>query len=161
MKNRAVIYCVLAGLMWGSSGVFSNLLSPYGFSPLQLTSTRGIVSGIAVAIYVLIYNKKLFRITGRQFALFACGGVALSIWGHLKITDFKAQFLQIDFTAYEKYAKRRRKEYITSTFWFDAHYFVFALVLLVCAALVFNYFWKLHLMKMEKQLIDAGKGGTL
>lgn len=77
MKNRAVIYCVLAGLLWGSSGVFSNLLSPYGFSPLQLTATRGIVSGIAVAIYVLIYNKKLFSVTLRQFALFACGGITV------------------------------------------------------------------------------------
>ncbi|MBE6712720.1 MAG: hypothetical protein E7580_04260 [Ruminococcaceae bacterium] len=77
MKNRAVIFCILAGLMWGSSGVFSNLLSPYGFSPLQLTATRGIVSGIAVAVYVLIYNKKLFHITGRQLALFALGGATV------------------------------------------------------------------------------------
>ena len=77
MKNRAVIYCVLAGLLWGSSGVFSNLLSPYGFSPLQLTATRGIVSGIAVAIYVLIYNKALFRVSLRQFSLFACGGITV------------------------------------------------------------------------------------
>ena len=77
MKNKAVIYCVLAGLMWGSSGVFSNLLSPYGFSPLQLTATRGLISGIAVSLYVLFYNKKLFCITGRQFALFACGGVTV------------------------------------------------------------------------------------
>lgn len=77
MKNKAVIYCVLAGLMWGSSGVFSNLLAPYGFSPLQLTATRGIISGIAVAVYVLIYNRKLFRVTARQFTLFALGGITV------------------------------------------------------------------------------------
>ena len=82
MKNRAVIYCVLAGLMWGSSGVFSNLLSPYGFSPVQLTATRGIVSGIAVSLYVLLYNKKLFQVTLRQLALFACGGVTVSVRRH-------------------------------------------------------------------------------
>ena len=77
MKNKAVFFCVLAGLMWGSSGIFSNLLRPMGFQPLQLTSTRGIVSGIAIAIYVLIYNKKLFRVTPRQLALFACGGATV------------------------------------------------------------------------------------
>ena len=77
MKNKAVIYCILAGLMWGASGVFSNLLSPYGFSPLQLTSTRGIISGIATAVYVLFYDRKLFRVTGRQLALFACGGITV------------------------------------------------------------------------------------
>ena len=92
---------------------------------------------------------------------FIGGGTAMTIWGHRQIENFKAQFLSIDFTAYEKYAKRRRKDYIDSTFWFDAHYFVFALLMLVCAALIFNYCWKLHLMKAEKQLIDAGKGGAV
>ncbi|MBQ4074261.1 MAG: hypothetical protein IJD39_03575 [Clostridia bacterium] len=90
---------------------------------------------------------------------FAAGGVVISLWGHQQVSAFKQQFLQIDFAAYQKYATRRRKTYIDSTFWFDAHYLVFALLLLVCAALVFNFFWKLHLMKAEKQLIAAGKEG--
>lgn len=91
---------------------------------------------------------------------FSAAGIGVSAWAHQKISEYKAQFLQIDFAAYEKYANRRRKEYIDSTFWFDAHYLVFALVLIVCAALIFNYFWKRSLMKAEKQLIDAGKGGA-
>ena len=90
---------------------------------------------------------------------FAAGGIVVSLWGHGQIEKFKAQFLQIDFAAYEKYAARRRKEFIDSTFWFDAHYLVFALLMLVCLALIFNYFWKLQLMRAEKKLIDAGKGG--
>ena len=90
---------------------------------------------------------------------FAGAGIGLSIWGHLNVADFKAKFLAIDFTAYAKYATRRKKAYIDSTFWFDAHYVVFAILLLVCAALVINYFWKLSLMKAEKRLINKGKGG--
>ena len=77
----------------------------------------------------------------------------------MNIADFKAKFLAIDFTAYAKYATRRKKAYIDSTFWFDAHYVVFAILLLVCAALVINYLWKLSLMKNEKRLINEGKGG--
>lgn len=91
---------------------------------------------------------------------FAGGGVALSVWAHQQIEGFKAKFLQIDFAKYEKYATRRRKEYIDSTFWFDAHYVVLAIVLIVCAALVVNYFWKLSLMRAEKKLIEEGKGGV-
>ena len=90
---------------------------------------------------------------------FAGTGICLSIWTHMNIADFKAKFLAIDFTAYAKYATRRKKAYIDSTFWFDAHYVVIAILLLVCVALVANYFWKLSLMKNEKRLINEGKGG--
>ena len=90
---------------------------------------------------------------------FAGAGIGLSIWTHMNIADFKAKFLAIDFTAYAKYATRRKKAYIDSTFWFDAHYVVIAILLLVCVALVANYFWKLSLMKNEKRLINEGKGG--
>ena len=90
---------------------------------------------------------------------FAGAGVWLSIWTHLNVADFKAKFLAIDFTAYAKYATRRKKAYIDSTFWFDAHYVVIAILLVVCAALVINYLLKLSLMKAEKRLINEGKGG--
>lgn len=90
---------------------------------------------------------------------FAGAGIVLSAWCHQNIADFKAKFLAIDFTAYEKYATRRKKAYIDSTFWFDAHYVVIAILLMVCVALVINYFWKLSLMKAEKRLINEGKGG--
>ncbi len=90
--------------------------------------------------------------------LFAGAGVGLSVWMHLQVEKFKAQFLQIDFEAYEKYATRRRKEYIDSTFWFDVHYVILAVVVLVCIALIANYLWKISLMKNEKRLIEEGKG---
>lgn len=77
MKKSALLCIILAGMLWGSSGVFSNLLSPYGFSPLQLTASRGIVSGLAIALYVLIFNRKLFRVSGKQFLLHAVAGVAV------------------------------------------------------------------------------------
>ncbi len=105
------------------------------------------------------HNRRRYYIgNAASTFIFAGGGVALSVWAHQNIVAFKNKFLQIDFAAYEKYAQRRRKEYIDSTFWFDAHYVVLAILLVVCAALVINYFWKLHLMKAEKRLINAGKG---
>lgn len=77
MKKRAMIFCLLAGLLWGASGVFSNLLSPYGFSPLQLTATRGIVSGIAVSVYAFLSDRGLFKVGLKQFALHAVAGVSV------------------------------------------------------------------------------------
>ena len=89
---------------------------------------------------------------------FAGAGVGVSLWAHQQIEAFKLKFLQIDFEAYLKYATKRRKTYIDSTFWFDVHYLVFAVVILVCAALIVNFLWKMYLMKAEKKLIDEGKG---
>ncbi|MBQ4639835.1 MAG: hypothetical protein IJB69_04860 [Clostridia bacterium] len=91
-------------------------------------------------------------------ALFSGAGLVFAFWMHQQVEHFKAQFLQIDFEAYQKYATRRRKEYIDSTFWFDAHYAVLAVLVLVCVLLIANYVWKLSLMKAEKKLIEEGRG---
>lgn len=77
MKKSALFYIILAGMLWGSSGIFSNLLAPYGFSALQLTATRGIVSGLAIALYALIFNRKLFRVGAKQLLLHAIAGAAV------------------------------------------------------------------------------------
>ncbi len=76
-KHLSLLLIIIAGLMWGSSGVFSNLLSPYGFSSMQLTASRGIGSGIAIVLYVYFHNKSLFRVTQRQLAFFVVSGLAV------------------------------------------------------------------------------------
>ena len=88
----------------------------------------------------------------------AAAGTGISVWAHVQSELWKAEFLKVDFKSLEMFAKMMKKPYIDSTFWFDAHYVVLAILLVVCAALVINYFWKLHLMKAEKRLINAGKG---
>ena len=47
--------------------------------------------------------------------------------------------------------------YVDSTFWFDAHYAVYAVLLVVTALLLLNLIWKIRLMKAEQRLIEAGK----
>ena len=48
MKNKSYMYIILAGLLWGTSGIFVNLLVTYGFTALQLTFFRGAVSFVKV-----------------------------------------------------------------------------------------------------------------
>lgn len=90
----------------------------------------------------------------------AAVGVGVAIWAHAQIVAFKAQFLQIDFEALKSFAERRNSLYTESTFWFDAHVFVFAFVILANALLIANLIWKFSLMKQEKQLLEAGKGAA-
>lgn len=91
-------------------------------------------------------------------ALQVIANVAVAVWAHIQLEAYKAQFLQIDFEALAKHAKRWKTLYTESTFWFDAHYAVFAVLLVVSVLLVVNAVWKSSLMKAEKALIDAGKG---
>lgn len=77
MKKRGLIYVILAGILWGTSGVFFNLLKPYGFSPLHMTAMRGVVAAIFMALYVLFHDKGLYRITFREFIIFALGGISV------------------------------------------------------------------------------------
>ena len=47
--------------------------------------------------------------------------------------------------------------YTESTFWFDIHYLVFGLLLVVAGLLVYNAFLKRKLMKEEDQLVEEGR----
>ena len=63
----------------------------------------------------------------------------------------------MDFEALAKHAKRWKSLYTESTFWFDAHYAVFGVLLAVTALLVGNAVWKAILMKQERALIAKGE----
>ena len=77
MKKRAFFYIIIAGILWGTSGIFVNAMAPHGFSSLQITALRGTVSCICLAIFLLIRDRRLFVATPRQLLLFAAIGVAL------------------------------------------------------------------------------------
>ncbi len=76
MKKIALIQIILAGILWGTSGIFVHYLAPYGFTSLQMTFFRSVVSCICMALYILIFNKKLFKVTLKQLLLFAGSGLS-------------------------------------------------------------------------------------
>lgn len=89
--------------------------------------------------------------------LFVAGGLYNSWFAHTYIEIFKARFLQVDFAALKEHAEMWGTLYTESTFWFDVHYFVFGLLLIVCALLVANAVWKVRLMKDEAKLVEEGR----
>ena len=79
MKLRSVFYIVLAGIFWGTSGLFVHFLAPYGFSSLQMTAVRGTVSFLCIAVYVLVRSRESLRVTPRR--LIFCIGAGASVFG--------------------------------------------------------------------------------
>ena len=52
--KKSFLLIVIAGLMWGTSGVFVTYLTPYGFSSLQITAVRALVAVIGMLTYTVI-----------------------------------------------------------------------------------------------------------
>ncbi len=90
--------------------------------------------------------------------LFVAGAIYNSVYAHVNIEDAKRQFVNnIDFAALKEHAEMWGTLYTESTFWFDAHYLVFGLLLLVSVLLVANAVWKVQLMKDEAALVEEGR----
>lgn len=78
MKNKALLYIIIAGLLWGTSAIFVHYLSPYGLTSMQMTAIRGVVSLFAIGIYLVIYNKSFFVISLSDLPL--CAGAGFSMF---------------------------------------------------------------------------------
>lgn len=76
MKKRAFILIVVAGVLWGTSSIFVHYMSPMGFSSLQMTFFRSLIASVAMAVYILLKDKSLFKVTKKELLLFTCSGCA-------------------------------------------------------------------------------------
>lgn len=75
MKRIAPLFIILAGSLWGILGGFIRFLSAYGFSSLQLTGLRSVITFICLLIFLIIYDRKLLRIRIRDIWMFFGTGV--------------------------------------------------------------------------------------
>lgn len=112
---------------------------------------------ILLALLLFITNTHVRRryYIGNYIAsgLWAAAGIGGAVWAHGQIEYFKAKFLQVDFAALKEHSTIFKSAYTESTFWFDVHYFIFALVILVAVLLIANVCWKISLMKQEAALL--------
>jgi len=77
MKKISFFYIILAGIFWGTSGIFVHYLAPMGLSSLQMTSVRGVVSAAVMLGYVFIHDRSVFKTKLRDVFSFACSGAAM------------------------------------------------------------------------------------
>ena len=117
---------------------------------------------LACLLFITSTHKRRRYYAGNAVSTFAfaAAGVTLSVWCHQQIEMYKAEFLQINFEELEFFAEMMDTPYIDSTFWFDAHWLVVGLLVVVSAALIANFLWKKHLMNAEKRLIEEGRGAV-
>ena len=78
-KKVSFVLIFLAGIGWGTSPIFVHYLAPFGFTSRQMTAVRGTVSFIAMLAFVLISNRKLFKIKFKD--LLMCAAVGATLFG--------------------------------------------------------------------------------
>lgn len=78
MNIISIIYIVIAGLSWGTSGIFVHYLTPYGVTSAQMTLIRGFVSVLVLGVYILI-SKKNFKNKKRDLPLMLGSGLFMML----------------------------------------------------------------------------------
>lgn len=79
MKNkssgRGTALVIIAGMFWGSMGIFVRTLGDYGFSSLQIASMRLTASAIIMALVLLFKEPVGFRLKAKDIPLFLALGL--------------------------------------------------------------------------------------
>ena len=120
---------------------------------LLLASIGMILLGVVLFITNTHSRRKYYIGNYVSSGVYVAAAIASTIWSHGQIEAFKLEFLDIDFAALAEHAERMNTLYTESTFWFDIHYAVFGILLVVAAGLVINVIWKNKVMAEEKALI--------
>ena len=88
MKKIAVFLIVFAATLWGSIGLFIRYFNSLGLDSMQIVMIRMTLSAIIFSIFMLIYNKKAFKIKLKDLWCFLGSGI-LSL-GLFSFCYFKA-----------------------------------------------------------------------
>lgn len=75
MKKMALFLVILAGICWGIIGIFSRGLSAAGFSAVQITTIRCVITAVSMLIFLLWKDPDKLKIQGKDIWMFLGTGI--------------------------------------------------------------------------------------
>lgn len=75
MKKLSVFFILLAGMLWGCIGIFVRHYTALGLNAMQNAAIRLGLSAVLFSIFVLIFDRKLFKIKLRDIWIFLGSGI--------------------------------------------------------------------------------------
>ncbi len=66
MNKKSILNVIWASILWGTSAIFVRLLSPFGFTSYQMTAVRAVISLVFISVFLLIKNRRIFKIKLNQ-----------------------------------------------------------------------------------------------
>ena len=88
MKKLSVLLILTAGILWGVIGIFVRHYGDKGLDSMQIAGLRLTLSAVMFSLFVLIFDKKLFKIKLKDIRIFLGSGI-LSV-GVFTICYFKS-----------------------------------------------------------------------
>lgn len=117
------------------------------------------IIGLLLAIAMIVTRNNTRRKYYISNVVTTCAysayNVGFAIWMMIKVSVYKAKFLQINFEQLEMFCTMWKREYNPTTRCCDWGYVLGALLILFSAAVVFNLIWKVTLMKRENKLLSG------
>lgn len=80
MKKLAPLFIILAGVLWGSMGLFVRTLNARGLESMDIVALRAIVTAVALFLFLLFYDRKLLKIKLRDIWCFLGTGICSIIF---------------------------------------------------------------------------------
>lgn len=74
-RGLAPAFVILAGICWGIIGLFSRNLSSGGFSSVQITTTRCVVTAVVLTAFLLLMDRGKLKIQLKDFWIFIGTGI--------------------------------------------------------------------------------------
>ena len=75
MKNTATLYVLIAGILWGTMGVFSTYLNSLGMGSFEVAQVRITLGFVLVALYLAIFDRKMFKVKIKDLWCFVGTGI--------------------------------------------------------------------------------------
>jgi len=75
VKNKALAAVLAAGTFWGTMGFFARSLYAAGFGPLEVAQTRITTGLVFVGLYILLFNRSLFKVKLKDIWCFLGTGI--------------------------------------------------------------------------------------
>jgi drug/metabolite transporter (DMT)-like permease len=88
MKRFAPILILLAGVLWGSMGLFVRKLNALGLGSMDIVALRAIVTAIVLFLYLLLFQRSLLKIRIRDIWCFLGTGICSIVF--FNVCYFKA-----------------------------------------------------------------------
>lgn len=75
MKKFSSILILVAGILWGSMGLFVRNLNTYGLVSMEIVGLRASVTTLAMFLFLFIFDRKLFKIHWKDIWCFTGTGI--------------------------------------------------------------------------------------
>ncbi len=82
-KKLIVFFPIIAGILWGSGGVFVRILYNFGFGNVSIFSSRVILATILLFIILLIFDRKSLEIDLKDIWIFIGTGLIATLLSNI------------------------------------------------------------------------------